>query len=88
MPDPGISIAGTVRLGEPDTALDCLFLDSPKNTWLPNGHNWQRAGLPIYLPGNGGLLTATAMMACLPNGFPKKGWNVRWDLRHANETLL
>ncbi|HEY1205645.1 MAG: glycoside hydrolase family 65 [Bryobacteraceae bacterium] len=77
-----------VRLGEPDTALDCLFLDSPKNTWLPNGHNWQRAGLPIYLPGNGGLLTATAMMACLPNGFPKKGWNVRWDLRHANETLL
>jgi hypothetical protein len=68
-----------VRLGEPDTALDCLFLDSPKNTWLPNGHNWQRAGLPLYLPGNGGLLAAAAMMACSANGFPKKGWSVRWE---------
>lgn len=68
-----------VRLGEPATAIDCLFLDSPKNTWLPNGHNWQRASLPIYLPGNGGLLAAAAMMACSPNGFPTKGWNVRWE---------
>jgi len=68
-----------VRLGEPDTALDCLFLESPKNTWLPNGHNWQRASLPIYLPGNGGLLAAAALMACSPDGFPKKGWSVRWE---------
>jgi len=68
-----------VRLGEPEIAVDCLFLDSPRNTWLPNGHNCQRAGLPVYLPGNGGLLAAAAMMACSPNGFPKKGWNVRWE---------
>jgi hypothetical protein len=67
------------RLGEPDTAIDALFMDSPKNLWLPNGHNWQRANLPLYLPGNGGLLAATAMMACAWNGFPRAKWKVRWE---------
>jgi hypothetical protein len=67
------------RLGEADTAIDALFIDSPKNLWLPNGHNWQRANLPLYLPGNGGLLAATAMMACAWDGFPKRKWSVRWE---------
>ncbi|MBZ5579720.1 MAG: glycoside hydrolase family 65 [Acidobacteriia bacterium] len=67
------------RLGEPVTAVDCLFLESPKNTWLPNGHNPQRADLPLYLPGNGGLLMAVALLARLPNGFPKKGWKARYE---------
>jgi hypothetical protein len=67
------------RLGEPETAIDALFIESPRNAWLPNGHNAQRANLPLYLPGNGALLTATAMMACAWNGFPKKSWNVRWE---------
>jgi hypothetical protein len=53
-----------------------------------NGHNHQRPGLTIYLPGNGGLLTATAMMAAgwdgAPDrhapGFPDDGtWKVRWE---------
>jgi len=66
------------RLGEPETAVQALFIDSPKNTWLPNGHNWQRPGLPLYLPGNGGLLTAVAMMAAW-NGFPKTAWKARWE---------
>ncbi|QYR19299.1 hypothetical protein KZ483_15270 [Paenibacillus sp. sptzw28] len=35
-----------------------------ENTYLTNGHNYQRPGLTAYLPGNGGLLTAAAMMAC------------------------
>jgi len=30
-------------------------------------------------PANGGLLTAAAMMACSPNGFPKHGWKARWE---------
>jgi hypothetical protein len=60
-------------------ADSCLFLESPKNTWLPNGHNWQRADLPVYLPANGALLTAAAMMACSRHGFPKNGWNARWE---------
>ena len=67
------------RLGEPETAIDALFIESPRNAWLPNGHNAQRANLPLYLPGNGALLTATAMMACAWNGFPKGSWNVRWE---------
>jgi hypothetical protein len=67
------------RLGEARTAIDALFIDSPKNVWLPNGHNSQRANLPLYLPGNGGLLTATAMMACGWAGFPKESWKVRWE---------
>ncbi len=76
------------RLGEPAKAVDALFLDSPKNRYLANGHNYQSARLPLYLPGNGGLLTAVAMMAAgwdgCPDeptpGFPKDGkWNVRWE---------
>jgi hypothetical protein len=65
------------KLGEPETAIDCLFIESPKNTWLANGHNWQRDDLPVYLPGNGGLLAAVALMA-VRGGFPKS-WNVRWE---------
>jgi len=77
------------RLGRPDLALKALLFESPKNEYLTNGHNKQadRADLPIYLPGNGGLLTAVAMMAAgwrgcndtLP-GFPKDGrWKVQWE---------
>jgi hypothetical protein len=68
------------RLGRFDDAIDILLMDSPKNTWLPNGHNRQTgdAALPLYLPGNGGLLTASAMMAAgkgcpsFPEGFTVK----------------
>lgn len=75
------------RLGEPEIALDALLLDTPKNRYLPNGHNYQRPGLHLYLPGNGGLLTAVALMArgwdLGPEenapGFPKSGWTVRHE---------
>ncbi len=76
------------RLGEPEKAVDALFIDSPKNRYLANGHNYQSARLPLYLPGNGGLLAAVAMMAAgwdgCPDrpapGFPDNGaWNVRWE---------
>jgi hypothetical protein len=50
---------------------------TPKNTWLPNGHNWQRPNLPLYLPGNGGLLLAIAHIV-RENAFPK-GWDVRHE---------
>ena len=74
------------RLGEPSIAMDALMMDVPKNRYLPNGHNYQRTpGLTIYLPGNGGLLSAVAMMAAgwdgAPHkhapGFPNDGWTVR-----------
>jgi hypothetical protein len=76
------------RLGEPEKAVDALFLESPKNRYLANGHNYQSPRLPLYLPGNGGLLTAVAMMAAgwdgCPDrphpGFPDNGkWDIRWE---------
>jgi len=84
---PMAAMAAT-RTGQPELALDFLLLDAPKNRYLSNGHNYQRADLPAYLPGNGGLLAATAMMCAGwtggPNGsepgFPKDGkWSVRWE---------
>ena len=74
------------RLGRPDDAVNALLMNAKKNTYLPNGHNYQDQRLPIYLPGNGGLLAAVALMAAgwdgAPTqdapGFPKDGkWNVR-----------
>jgi hypothetical protein len=53
------------RLGRKEDAVKLLLLDSPKNHYLPNGHNRQTGSdaLPSYLPGNGGVLIAAAMMA-------------------------
>ena len=59
------------RLGEPERAVDALLMDAPKNVYRPNGHNHQRPGLTIYLPGNGGLLAAVAMMAAGWDGAPE-----------------
>ncbi|SNX53419.1 glycoside hydrolase family 65 [Thermoanaerobacterium sp. RBIITD] len=78
------------RLEEPEIAVDVLLMECPKNTYMPNGHNSQipNDDLPVYLPGNGGLLTAVAMMAsgwdgCHEKnapGFPRDGkWNVEWE---------
>jgi hypothetical protein len=81
------------RLGRPDMAVDALLMDTPKNVYRANGHNHQRPGLTIYLPGNGALLYAAAMMAAgwdgAPEGhapgFPRDGrWLVKWEgLRRA-----
>jgi len=62
-------------LGETQLALDALLMKTTKNTWLPNGHNYQRPNLPCYLPGNGGLLLAVAHMV-RTNAFPKE-WTVK-----------
>ena len=76
------------RLGETKIAVDALMMSTEKNRYLPNGHNWQRQNLPCYLPGNGGLLYAIAMMSAgwrgAPRvhapGFPAEGsWRVRWE---------
>jgi hypothetical protein len=72
------------RLGETATAIDALLLETPKNHYAINGHNYQRPNLPLYLPGNGGLLYAIALMAngwkdapkTNAPGFPKD-WKVK-----------
>lgn len=77
------------RLGEGERAIEALLMPQAKNTYLPNGHNFQIEHiLPIYLPGNGGLLYAVSMMAAGWEGAPKKhapgfpddgSWTVRWE---------
>ena len=87
--DYGMVAMTAARLGQPETALKALLIDTQKNTYLKNGHNFQTGDrLRIYLPGNGALLSAVAMMLAgwdgctLGNnpGFPQDGtWNVRWE---------
>ena len=87
--DYGMTAMAAARLNQPEIALQALLFDTQKNTYLKNGHNYQTADrLRIYLPGNGALLTAVAMMCAgwdgctIPNnpGFPQDGtWNVRWE---------
>lgn len=70
------------RLGKPELAIELLLMDTPNNHYVISGHNAQtkREDLPVYLPGNGSLLLAVAMMTAgfsgcdsdLP-GFPKDG---------------
>jgi hypothetical protein len=76
------------RLGEADIAINTLLMDSPKNRYLVNGHNYKDQYLPIYLPGNGSLLATVAMMAAgwdgapaiHAPGFPQDGtWTVSWE---------
>ena len=75
------------RLGEPENAVSALLMSKRTNTCLVNGHNYQDGRLRCYLPGNGGLLTAIALMCagwdgCTVRnpGFPKNGqWDVRWE---------
>ncbi len=70
------------KLSEPELAIRALMIESPKNRYLPNGHVYQRPGLTAYLPGNGGLLAATAMMAAA-GAFPQDGkWAVRSEGLH------
>ncbi|MCK9548373.1 MAG: hypothetical protein M0Q37_07680 [Sphaerochaeta sp.] len=79
------------RLGEADLAMDLLLMDSPKNTYTPNGHNAQlpKADLPLYLPGNGALLLAVALLLGGWDGkgddtptLPTKGWQAKVEGLH------
>lgn len=75
------------RLHRPEDAIKALLRDQTTNTYLPNGHNFQTERLTLYLPGNGGVLSAIALMCAgydgntIENpGFPKDGtWNVKWE---------
>jgi hypothetical protein len=92
------------RLGEPEMAVDVLLRDGPNNAYTASGHCPQRSemlrrpGQPgrneiaTYLPANGALLAAVAMMAGgwdgAPRdrpapGFPQDGrWRVRFESLH------
>ncbi len=96
---PLIAMTAT-RLGRPADAVSILLRDGPNNRYLPNGHCPQRSdearpagvrtGKPrmeiaAYLPANGALLSAVALMVAgwdgcagpFP-GFPQDGtWRIR-----------
>ncbi len=76
------------RTGQQDLAIDILLKEADsKNRYDETGMNM--GGPCYYLPGNGGLLYAIAMMAagwdgCAPDlqspGFPQDGsWTVAWE---------
>jgi len=75
------------RLHLPEKAVEALLMPIRTNTYLPNGHNFQDERLTIYLPGNGGVLNAVALMCTGADadkksnpGFPQDGgWKVRWE---------
>ncbi len=75
------------RLGMSKKAIDALMMNVQKNTYLVNGHNYQDDRLRLYLPGNGGLLSAIALMCAgydgckeINPGIPKNGkWKVKWE---------
>jgi hypothetical protein len=83
---PMTAMAAT-RLMQPEKAIDALLMSQQKNTYLNNGHNYQDKRLRLYLPGNGALLSAIALMCagwdgCTVSnpGFPKDGnWDVEWE---------
>jgi hypothetical protein len=75
------------RLGLKNKAIDALFMPVQTNTWLRNGHNYQDERLRLYLPGNGGLLTAVALMCAGYDGCSTKNpgipddstWTIKWE---------
>jgi protein-glucosylgalactosylhydroxylysine glucosidase len=75
------------RLNLPSKNIDALMMNIQTNRYLPNGHNYQDDRLRMYLPGNGGLLAAAALMCagfdgCKEKdpGIPKDGkWRVKWE---------
>jgi hypothetical protein len=83
---PMVAMTAT-RLGMPDKAIDALMMNIQTNTYLNNGHNYQDDRLRLYLPGNGGLLSAIALMCAgydgakeTNPGIPKDGkWKVKWE---------
>ncbi len=75
------------RLGMPEKAIEAILMPIRTNRYLVNGHNYQDERLRLYLPGNGGVLIAAALMVggyegCTTEmpGIPKDGkWKVKYE---------
>jgi hypothetical protein len=78
------------RLLCPEKVIDFLLMEKNKNSYVTSGNNYQKSNdkLPLYLPGNGSLLLAAAMMTAgygmradtVLKGFPEDGsWKVRFE---------
>lgn len=83
-----VQAMAAARAGRPDLAIDILLFPSECNSVSDAGYNYWNDVVPVYLPGNGALLSAVAMMAAgwdnAPEGnapgFPKNGqWTVKYE---------
>lgn len=77
------------RLGRPEQAMELLLYPAEKNAYVISGNNRQadRRDLPLYLPGNGSLLLAAALLAaggegCVPVFGQLEGWQARCEGLH------
>ncbi len=83
--DTPLAAMTATKLNQPEKAIDFLLMDTPKNRYLINGHNYQTGILTVYLPGNGAFLSAVAMMCTHKSengnsGFPDNGkWNIKCE---------
>jgi len=74
------------RLNQPDLAIQLLVGKFDTNPFMPSGYTVRRPDqTPMYMPANGGWLSAVALMAAgwdgstdHAPGFPKN-WNVRYE---------
>jgi hypothetical protein len=74
------------RLDEPERAIQLLAGPFENNPFRPSGYTVRRPDqTPMYMPANGGWLSAVAMMAAgwdghtgHAPGFPKS-WKVRYE---------
>ena len=87
----GISMAAmsAARTGDPERAVSLLVAPYQKNPFLASGYAYSRSTVPVYLPANGGWLSAVAMMAAGWTGAPEipapgfpRNWKVRWEGLH------
>ena len=68
---------GQIRNGwAPDSAVAMLLMDDSHNHYWRTGFNWQ--GGFVYLPGNGGTLSAVAMMAAGTTSSPPCAFPASW----------
>ena len=83
-----VTAMAAARIGRPGLAIETLLFPGESNGVSPSGYNYWCSIVPIYLPGNGSLLSAVAMMAAgwdgAPDrnapGFPDNGqWVVKWE---------
>ncbi|WP_083608042.1 hypothetical protein [Teredinibacter haidensis] len=67
-----------LQMGDTELALELLLKDAPHNHYLINGHCPQPgAKLPVYLPANGALLSALAMIASRWDEQKAPGWDLQ-----------
>jgi protein-glucosylgalactosylhydroxylysine glucosidase len=74
------------RLGLREKTVDALLMPIRTNTYLANGHNYQDGRLRLYLPGNGGILAAVAMI-CAENSAVKMDSSADSKLETPNSKL-